>query len=143
VSRRNSVSTVRAGDLGHRILLISSTCHYSRDFLRVPVFPRSPDKPLSLRLGLIPFSAVAQIAPAFFGGLFWRGATARGAIAGLISGFLMWMYTLALPNLATPDSVLSNLVTQGPFGFTVLKPTALLGLQLALHRAWCPSRACS
>src|SRR5271157_6119471 len=33
-------------------------------------------------MGLLSFAAVAQIAPAFLGGLFWRRATARGAIAG-------------------------------------------------------------
>ncbi|WP_206706350.1 hypothetical protein, partial [Escherichia coli] len=30
-------------------------------------------------IGLLSFAAVAQLAPAFFGGLFWRRATARGA----------------------------------------------------------------
>jgi len=37
-------------------------------------------------LGLLSFAAVAQIAPAFLGGLFWRRANARGAMAGLIAG---------------------------------------------------------
>ena len=31
-------------------------------------------------IGLLAFAAVAQLAPAFFGGLFWRRATAQGAI---------------------------------------------------------------
>ena len=30
-------------------------------------------------IGLLSFAAIAQLAPAFFGGLFWRRATARGA----------------------------------------------------------------
>ncbi len=34
-------------------------------------------------IGLLSFSAIAQFAPAFFGGLVWRSATARGAIAGI------------------------------------------------------------
>ena len=34
-------------------------------------------------IGLLSFAAVAQLAPAFFGGLFWRQGTSRGAIAGL------------------------------------------------------------
>jgi Na+/proline symporter len=34
-------------------------------------------------IGLLSFAAVAQLAPAFFGGLIWRRATARGALAGL------------------------------------------------------------
>src|SRR5690606_8252464 len=38
------------------------------------------------QIGLLSFAAVAQFGPAFFGGLFWRRATARGAIAGLAIG---------------------------------------------------------
>ena len=33
-------------------------------------------------IGLVSFAAVAQFAPALLGGLFWRGATRRGAVAG-------------------------------------------------------------
>ena len=35
-------------------------------------------------IGLLSFAAIAQLAPAFFGGLIWRRATARGALAGMI-----------------------------------------------------------
>jgi Na+/proline symporter len=45
-------------------------------------------------IGLMSFAAVAQLAPAFFGGLVWRRATARGAIAGIVAGFAVWAYTL-------------------------------------------------
>ncbi|HSG95104.1 MAG TPA: hybrid sensor histidine kinase/response regulator, partial [Afifellaceae bacterium] len=37
-------------------------------------------------IGLLSFAAVAQLAPAFFIGLFWRRASARGAIAGMGAG---------------------------------------------------------
>ena len=37
-------------------------------------------------IGLLSFAAIAQLAPAFFGGLIWRRATARGAIAGMTVG---------------------------------------------------------
>src|SRR5690606_2808942 len=39
--------------------------------------------------GLISFAAIAQFAPAFVGGLIWRGANARGAVLGMIAGILM------------------------------------------------------
>jgi Na+/proline symporter len=39
-------------------------------------------------IGLVAFAAMAQLAPAFFGGLIWRDATARGAIAGMTIGFI-------------------------------------------------------
>ena len=45
-------------------------------------------------IGLLSFAAAAQLAPAFFGGLFWRQGTSRGAIAGLTVGILAWAYTL-------------------------------------------------
>jgi hypothetical protein len=53
-------------------------------------------------IGLMSFAAIAQFAPAFFGGLIWRGANARGAALGLAAGFLMWFYTLLFPSLASP-----------------------------------------
>src|SRR5262249_31493492 len=44
------------------------------------------------QIGLISFAAIAQFAPAFFGGLLWRRATSRGATAGIITGFALWAY---------------------------------------------------
>ena len=51
-------------------------------------------------IGLLSFAAIAQVAPAFFGGLFWSRGTALGASAGLAVGFAIWAYTLLLPSLA-------------------------------------------
>ncbi len=50
-------------------------------------------------IGLLSFAAIAQFAPAFLGGLFWRGANARGALMGMTSGLLMWTFTLLMPSL--------------------------------------------
>ncbi len=50
-------------------------------------------------IGLISFAAVAQFAPAALGGIFWKGGTRRGALAGLVAGFAVWFYTLLLPAL--------------------------------------------
>src|SRR6201998_4517070 len=49
-------------------------------------------------IGLLSFAAIAQLAPAFFGALLWRRATARGAIGGMLVGFAVWTYTLFLPS---------------------------------------------
>ena len=53
-------------------------------------------------IGLLSFAAIAQIAPAFLGGLIWSRGTALGASAGLVVGFVTWVYTLlaAEPRLA-------------------------------------------
>jgi Na+/proline symporter len=42
-------------------------------------------------IGLLSFAAIAQLAPAFFGGLFWRRATARGAMGGMLVGVAVWI----------------------------------------------------
>ncbi|HMO27777.1 PAS domain-containing hybrid sensor histidine kinase/response regulator [Enterovirga sp.] len=80
-------------------------------------------------IGLLSFAAVAQIAPAFFGGLFWRGGTARGANAGLLIGIALWAYTLLLPVLIVGTG-LEGLLRDGPFGIGALNPTGLLGTDL-------------
>ncbi len=79
-------------------------------------------------IGLISFAAVAQFAPAALGGIFWKGGTRRGALAGLCAGFAVWFYTLLLPALARSGWVPIGLMEQGPFGIALLKPLELFGL---------------
>ena len=79
-------------------------------------------------IGLVAFAAAAQFAPAIFGGIFWRGGTRLGALTGLISGFLVWVYTLVLPSFARSGWIDETLITQGPFGIESLIPYALFGL---------------
>src|SRR5664279_2555448 len=81
-------------------------------------------------IGLLSFAAIAQLAPAFFGGLLWRRATARGAIGGMLTGFAMWIYTLFLPSFldSTPAGLI--LLQHGPFGIEALRPQALFGADL-------------
>jgi signal transduction histidine kinase len=43
---------------------------------------------------------VAQFAPAVLGGMYWKGGTREGALAGLLAGFALWAYTLMLPSIA-------------------------------------------
>jgi len=81
-------------------------------------------------IGLISFAAVAQFAPALLGGLYWRRATAAGAIAGVVAGFLGWTWTVAVPAFATAGWIPPDLVAQGPFGLGWLSPQALFGVAL-------------
>jgi len=80
-------------------------------------------------IGLMAFAAIAQLAPAFFGGLMWRRATAGGALAGMTIGILVWAYTLLLPSL-TISAWGMTFLAEGPFGIGVLRPQALFGLDL-------------
>ena len=80
-------------------------------------------------IGLISFAAVAQLAPAFFGGLFWRKGTARGAIAGIVAGFSVWAYTLLLPWVVKAGWLGMDILEHGPLGITMLRPQALFFLE--------------
>src|SRR6266850_2612518 len=81
-------------------------------------------------IGLLSFAAIAQLAPAFFGGLFWRRATARGAMAGILVGIAAWSYTLFLPSFLGGNTAGLFLLQHGPFGIEALRPQALFGADL-------------
>ena len=78
-------------------------------------------------IGLISFAAVAQFAPALLGGIYWRGATGRGAMAGLLGGFAVWGYTLMLPSMVKSGWLPAGIL-DGPFGIGWLAPERLFGL---------------
>jgi Na+/proline symporter/signal transduction histidine kinase/CheY-like chemotaxis protein len=80
-------------------------------------------------IGLMAFVAIAQLAPAFFGGLIWRRATAAGALIGMTIGILVWAYTLLLPSLAV-SAWGTSFLAEGPFGIGALRPQALFGFDL-------------
>ena len=50
-------------------------------------------------IGLISFCAVAQFAPALLGGIYWKEGNKRGAISGIIIGFVIWFFTLVIPGM--------------------------------------------
>ena len=79
-------------------------------------------------IGLISFAAVAQFAPALFGGMYWKGGTGNGALAGLAAGALLWAYTLMLPSIAKSGWMDAGFLQHGPLGLALLRPEALFGL---------------
>jgi Na+/proline symporter/signal transduction histidine kinase len=94
------------------------------------VYYRSAGEAQLASIGLLSFAAIAQLAPAFFGGLVWRRATAAGAIAGMTAGFIVWAYTLLLPTLSDIGVIGERILTDGPAGLSMLRPQHLLGLDL-------------
>ena len=80
-------------------------------------------------IGLISFAAVAQFAPALLGGMYWRGGTRVGALAGLLAGFGVWAYTLMLPSIAKSGWIDTHFLTTGPWGLAWLRPETLGGLE--------------
>ena len=91
-------------------------------------FRLAGEAPALVSIGLISFAAVAQFAPALLGGLYWKGGTRNAALAGLLAGFGLWGYTLMGPSLAKSGWLGQGWVEQGPWGITLLRPEALLGL---------------
>ncbi|MDQ7835892.1 MAG: PAS domain S-box protein [Humidesulfovibrio sp.] len=81
-----------------------------------------------VNIGIIAFGAVLQFAPAILGGIFWRGGTRAGALAGLSAGFLLWMHTMLLPALSKSGNIWGGPVQNGLFGLPLLRSEALFGL---------------
>lgn len=79
-------------------------------------------------IGLISFAAIAQLAPSFFIGLFWKTANARGAMMGMLAGFSVWAYCLFLPTVLSETN---PFVAEGLFGIALLKPESLFGVNLS------------
>jgi signal transduction histidine kinase len=128
LKRRQGFITGR-GDMGALLLGVRRVAIFVIFFLAY-MYYRSAGEAQLAAIGLLSFAAVAQLAPAFFGGLIWQRGTARGAIAGMTIGLLTWGYTLLLPNFADIGLVGHGILTEGPWGFWLLRPQALLGLQL-------------
>ena len=81
-------------------------------------------------IGVVSFLAASQLAPIALGGLYWKRGSRKGAMAGLVSGFLLWAYTALIPTIAKGHVWLGDLVRDGPLGIAALKPTNLFGLDL-------------
>jgi len=95
------------------------------------LYYRSAGEAQLASIGLLSFAAIAQLAPAFFGGLYWRRATAAGAIAGMTAGIFIWAYTLLLPTFADIGFIGQSILTDGPWGVAMLRPQHLFGLDLS------------
>ena len=80
-------------------------------------------------IGFVSFVAVAQFAPAAIAGIYWKGASKNGAIAGICSGFAIWFFTLVIPSLVGANILSKSIMTDGLFGLEWLKPFSLLGQQ--------------
>ncbi len=80
-------------------------------------------------IGLVSFTAVAQFAPTFLAALYWKRATKVAAFSALGIGFLVWAYTLLLPTMIEVGLFDSDLIEQGLFGLSWLRPYALFGME--------------
>ena len=121
--------TTSRPELGPLILVIRRVAIVLILLLGYAYFRAAGETIALVSLGLVSFAAVAQFAPAVLGGMFWRGGTRAGALAGLAGGFAVWAYALLLPQFARSGWLPMSLLEDGPFGLAALRPTALFGLE--------------
>src|SRR6185312_933907 len=111
----------RSDNPGSMLLRVRRLSIFGILFLAYMYYRSAGDAQLA-SIGLLSFAAVAQLAPAFFGGLIWKRCTARGAMAGMILGTLVWAYTLFLPSFADAGLFSGTILAAGPFGIGWLRP---------------------
>ncbi len=80
-------------------------------------------------IGMVSFAAVSQLAPAVLGGIYWKYASQKGAMAGILTGFMIWLYTAVIPSMASAGFVSMSVIEQGPFGISWLRPLSLFGME--------------
>jgi Na+/proline symporter/signal transduction histidine kinase/CheY-like chemotaxis protein len=123
--RRLLKSTAGGGEDWSKVILITRRAAiFCILFAGYLYYLEMADNVRLVAFGLISFAAIAQFAPAFVGGLIWRGANARGAALGLVAGIALWAYTLFIPSVLPPDT---PFLVHGPFGISALRPQSLFG----------------
>ncbi len=76
-------------------------------------------------IGLVSFVVIAQLAPSFFGAIFWLRGSKEAAVTGIIVGFIICFFTLLIPYSFGNNN---EFVANGYFGIRLLKPFQLFGL---------------
>ncbi len=129
VLQRTSAARAQKENFGRFVLVVRRVAIFGVMLLAYLYYRALGDAQLAA-IGLLSFAAIAQLAPAFFGGLIWRRGTARGAMGGMLIGFAVWGYTLFLPSFTDITPIVTTLLEHGPFGIEALRPRALLGTDL-------------
>lgn len=119
---------LRMTDISGLLLMIKRLAIVSVIFLGYFYYRTLGETEALVNIGLISFMAATQFAPALLGGLYWERATHHGAAIGLLSGFVVWFYTLLVPTFVDAGWLAESILTQGPFGIELLRPTALFYL---------------
>jgi Na+/proline symporter/signal transduction histidine kinase len=127
--KRRASLAAEAPDAGAQLLATRRIAIFAILFLAYAYYRSAGDAQLAA-IGLLSFAAIAQLAPAFFGGLIWRRGTSLGAIAGMSAGVLVWAYTLLLPSMSAAGIVGARILADGPWGLGLFRPEALFGLDL-------------
>ena len=129
LQRREALISGR-DDVGALLLTVRRIAIFAILLLAYLYYRSAGDAQLA-SIGLLSFAAIAQLAPAFFGGLIWRRGTARGAHRrhdGRHSGLGLYAAAAELRRRRHRRPAASS--ADGPCGLTLLRPQALFGLDL-------------
>ena len=127
--RHRGLSNTERRDMGSMLLNIRRVAILAVLLLAYTYYHMIGSSAALASIGLLSFAAVAQFSPAFFGGMIWRRATESGAVAGIVVGFSVWIYTLLLPSFAAAGWLPGMIFETGPFGIEWLHPQALFGFE--------------
>ncbi len=119
---------VMSGDVRHVILLARRLSIAGVLALGFVYYRLSGGGTALAAIGLVSFTGAVQILPAMLGGIFWRGATRIGAALGLLTGLVVWLWTLFLPSFGLDAVISQTAMDAGPFGLHWLRPEALFGI---------------
>ena len=133
ILRGNLARDLHSPHLGARVLWVRRIAIVAIALLAYAYYRGAGESGSLAAFGLLAFAAVGQFAPALIGGLYWRGASRRGVVAGLVAGFVLWGYTLLLPTLTRAGWFDTAWLHLGPLGIAWLQPESLFGL-----RGWDP-----
>jgi signal transduction histidine kinase len=122
LKQQEALRTATPGNMEQSILQIRRTAIMVLLFFGYLYYRIADNSQALAAIGMVSFAAIAQLSPAFFGGLFWARANSRGAILGMGCGIAVWTYTLLLPTLLDPGHWL---VSTGLLSSGILKPGAL------------------
>lgn len=125
---RSGAPSLAGGDISGLLLGIRRAAIVAILMLGYLYFHFAGEAYALVSIGLISFAAVAQFAPAMLGGMYWKGGTREGALAGLLGGFATWIYTLMLPSIAKSGWWHTDFIERGLFDIALLRPEHLFGM---------------
>ena len=123
-------------DVGQSILLVRRCIIVLIGILSWLYFLAIRDVAGPTQLGQTALTAFAQLLPALVGGIYWRRGHSNGAMAGILSGVLVWALGIAGPSLllaAPPPTALDLLWPEKGEVLTNLTIFASLILNTALY----------